>query len=497
MADMYLDTPRPNAALAGFRLKVAVLIAAMAVLGAWFLFTLAGNLPSLAPQALRIQSATDTKLYLDDFVVFYAAGSMATANSAGIYSPAEISQVEAKLTGQETEKILFLPFFNPPSSLRPLAALAVLPLGIAAVIWSALGLGAMTASLVRIAGDRLMALPSYTGLLWIPAILSSAPLYHAVVHGQMTLFLVAGFALVWAGAFESRRPLLLAAGLLLISFKPALLVGAIAWIIARGNWRPIHFFLAAKAALVLAALAIFGFGLASTYFDLSLQAFGWDDVNGISSYGMFGWNGLLRGIIGPEPQLLRTALMAGLSIATVAWLVMVAFDPGSLTKEERFGGIVAVTLLVSPHSYSQDLLLLLPPLLVLATGPRNRSAWALAALAVWFASFFHFDVLAATGVGPMNLLLIASLGVFTYLRGKDLTSEQPAGFNPEGAAAAASGNRRRWLRSLLRPKLHLAAGIATGALLLAGFMVFASNGLPFSNDAAYFYADPASEAEER
>ena len=341
-----------------------------------------------------------------------------------------------------------------------------------------------------------MALPSYTGLLWIPAILSSAPLYHAVVHGQMTLFLVAGFALVWAGAFESRRPLLLAAGLLLISFKPVLLVGAIAWIIARGNWRPIHFFLAAKAALVLAALAIFGFGLASTYFDLSLQAFGWDDVNGISSYGMFGWNGLLRGIIGPEPQLLRTALMAGLSIATVAWLVMVAFDPGSLTKEERFGGIVAVTLLVSPHSYSQDLLLLLPPLLVLATGPRNRSAGALAALAVWFASFSTL-MFWPRRRRPDEPPADRSLGVFTYLRGKDLTSEQPAGFNPEGAAAAASGNRRRWLRSLLRPKLHLAAGIATGALLLAGFMVFASNGLPFSNDAAYFYADPASEAEER
>jgi hypothetical protein len=80
--------------------------------------------------------------------------------------------------------------------------------------------------------------------------------------------------------------------------------------------------------------------------------------------------------------------------------------------EVRFAAVVLATLLISPHSYSQDLLFLAPALLLLSTQSRTGPAWTLASLAVWLTLRVHFSVLAATGVGPGNLLLA---GLFAAL----------------------------------------------------------------------------------
>jgi FtsH-binding integral membrane protein len=56
--------------------------------------------------------------------------------------------------------------------------------------------------------------------------------------------------------------------------------------------------------------------------------------------------------------------------------------------------LVAATLLVSPHLFAQDLLLLAAPLLVLVlSGARGSgAAWVLYGLVAWVLTFLHFDL---------------------------------------------------------------------------------------------------------
>ena len=61
------------------------------------------------------------------------------------------------------------------------------------------------------------------------------PFYQTVLHGQFTFFVATGWVMLWFGAFRGRRPWLAAAGLVLLSFKPPLVLLPLAISCTNGN----------------------------------------------------------------------------------------------------------------------------------------------------------------------------------------------------------------------------------------------------------------------
>jgi hypothetical protein len=169
--------------------------------------------------------------------------------------------------------------------------------------------------------------------------------------------------------------------------------------------------------LVLLAAVLFGPRLPLDYLDMSLQALGWDEVNGISTYGMFGWTGFWRGVLGPdshELQMMLTMASAVTTIAAFAWVFRRGDQP-----HLALAAMVPAALLISPHSYAQDLLLLTMPVLLLMNESRATRTPALFAVGIWFAAYVHFDVLASTGVGVSSVALVLVTG-FLLIRAMEV-----------------------------------------------------------------------------
>jgi hypothetical protein len=401
---------------------------------ACFSYTLATSLPSLMPREIRIQSNDVDSPYFDDFVVFFAAGRLAT--SANPYELAAIHEEETVATRQDGSQAL-LPFFNPPTTLLPLTALALLPLSLAAGIWSALGLGAFGATLASLARPRITNRGGNVLLIWLLGVGSSLPFVQAVVHGQMTFFLAGGFCLLWMSAFRERRPVLAAVALTVLSAKPALLVTACIWLLVSRQWRSLALFFAGQVVLVAATLPLFGLMQTYRYADLSLRALSWDETNGISSYGMFGWHGLLRGLVGPGRDVAKGISSLLLDLGTIA--VLYAYLKRTLfsgTKEACFGAVIFAALLISPHSYSQDLLFTVPALVLLSTADRDSSKWIFTSIIFWITLRVHFSLLHVSGIGPANIALVVMFGLLVA-QGNRQFSVSP--FH------AVSQNRGSWL----------------------------------------------------
>jgi hypothetical protein len=105
-------------------------------------------------------------------------------------------------------------------------------------------------------------------------------------------------------------------------------------------------------------------------------------------------------------------------------------------------------LLISPHSYAQDLLLLVLPLLLLQTEGRGSLARVALPLGAWFAAYFHFDTLAATGLGPASIalavltgfVLIEAIGARLALREVRPAVRVPASLDTGLSSADAAGS---------------------------------------------------------
>jgi hypothetical protein len=297
-----------------------------------------------------------------------------------------------------------LPFFNPPPALLALWPLGLLPVGLAASLWLVLGV-AVAAVLVRMLAREVGFSGELNTVLLVLGACASLPFYQAVVHGQMTFLLVGGFCLFCTGVLRGRGMTLVLAGLLLLALKPVFLVLPLLFLVVRREFHVLAAFVLVEGLLVILAALAFGTDLPMRYVSMSLQALSWDEVNGISTYGMFGWTGFWRGVIGPDARELQSVLTAASTGVTLA-VTALAFDRTRERPLVALSACALASLLVSPHSYAQDILLLCIPFLLLAESDGWQRGVVISGVLTWFALYFHFDVLEATRVGPANVALI-------------------------------------------------------------------------------------------
>ena len=388
----------------------------------WLLVVVAASLAELAPGGVRLPTPTTYDPYFDDFDVFYSAGTMVRDGAGGqVYRLSAIHEFEARGAHVTPASVQVLPFFNPAYTLAPLAALSLMPLQIAAVAWTGLGLVAFVTAAVALAAGRPHRLNGMSALVWLAATASSVPFFQTILHGQASFFLAAAWVLIWLGAFAGRRPWLTALGLFLLAFKPPLLLLPIGFLIWRQQWRAIWRFAAVLGVCAAGTMAVVGPAAFLAYPGFMLHAASWDDTNGISTWGMFGWNAFSRALLGPHELASRSALTLSLDVAT---LVAIARALPRLRaadrKEEMLACLVFGSLLISPHVYAHDVLFAVVPLMLLATGGtwRTRMFWIAYAAAGWVVLYFHFDLLSVGRLNPTALWLAGAIVAATLPAGQ-------------------------------------------------------------------------------
>jgi hypothetical protein len=358
------------------------------------LFAAVESAQGLAPQPIRISRAGTYDPYMDDFVVFYAAGRIVNdGRASSVYDPAAVHRREAAVVAEPAWAIIPLPYYNPPHLLFGLAALSTLPIATAALLFTLVQLGAFAAALAILARARLLGLSGLGGSIAILALVASMPFHEVLLRGQISLVLFAAWAAIYLGAFHDKGDRWTVPGLAVLALKPQLAVVPLLYLLVQRRWATLARFAAVEAACTTLAVVAWGPGILVDFVALLKAASGWEDQNGIWVDAMFGWNALVRDLVGPQVHVARSVVSGGLSAATLALIAAVTHRRDTHRKSaETFAVLVFASLLVSPHLFAQDLVLAGLPLLLLATrGPdRERHAWALFGVLGWALTFVHF-----------------------------------------------------------------------------------------------------------
>ena len=294
------------------------------------------------------------------------------------------------VTGYQWEGDRWFPMIYPPFWYLLVAPLALLPIRLAALLWLAGMIAALTGSLLLLARH----FPQRIILPWaLPLSVLFLPSLESLQSGQkaslILLILTATFVLL-----DRRRPF--AAGLVfgLIAFKPQLaLVIGVALLLKR-QWA----FVAGSLATVLGLVGlclIVGVDVSRQYFDLSLRLGDYIQTIGYPVERMHCWYGFVRLLLPDRPLAEVKLVTAVLDLATIVALARILWGPlryGEPAFAVQFSALVLVTLLLSPHLLTYDLTpLLLPMVLLIVTVTQSDAAmaqhgrpvgWLLAALFV-------------------------------------------------------------------------------------------------------------------
>lgn len=330
----------------------------------------------------------------NDFVNIYAAGQQALAgHAATAYDLAAQHRAEIVAAGHPFEG--FYPWPYPPPLLFPAAALALLPIMPAALLWLAATGATYVAALRAILGPRTGTLLAcgFPAALWNVTAGQNGFLFTALLGGALALM--------------ERHPVLAGFCIGALGCKPQLALLFPVVLAASGRWRT--FVAAAAAALALAAASWLAFGTASwvAFIDLlpssSMITF---DAGGTGFGKLQSAFGLARllGAGAPLAWSIHGALAGGIAVASAAiWRARLPFDL-------KAAALAASCLIVTPYLFIYDLVALAVPVAFLlrfnlANGFRPYEVAALAAAGALILSYVVLPV----PVGFFAALIVACL----------------------------------------------------------------------------------------
>ncbi len=377
---------------------------------------------------------------LDDFGVFYAAARLVRDGRGDqLYDLDAIHEEEARVYERPREQAPLLPYFNPPAFAAALVPLTWLPPGTAAAVVLALTTGLLAVGVALLWRSSRLGVPGAWVLLGMLA--AFQPVRDTFFHGQPSFVLFFAFAAAFA-AFASGRERLGGALLGLLLLKPNYALIPVAALLWKRRWDALKGFGAVATVWVALSVAASGVSVLWTYPAFLWQAATWDNANGISIAGMFGWNGLVRTLLGPGHHDAVTAWSLALSIPTLAAVALAWAGPWTVEGPRfatRYAAVVLASILVNAHVYRQDVIVAAAPafLLLAGTAGRERLAVAAALSAGWALLAYHFPIARETSIAPTALALAALLFLCVWLSRR---SRPPV--EAEGATARPSPEPR-------------------------------------------------------
>jgi hypothetical protein len=298
-----------------------------------------------------------------------------------LYDPGAIAARQQRNAGTSEQLRMFL---GPPWYAAATGWLAWMPYRQAVAIWKVLLLAGGALLVLAWPGNRLHAA---LAVCW------SLPLAAGIEQGQDSIWVAA--ALAFALRLLPERPWAAGLVLSLCSIKFHFLLFVPIFIVARRQWR----LAAGLAAGILAQLA------GST----AVQGWGWWDgyaraiTSGIDGlwWMMPSFGGLLRIF----PGFPASAVVVAAAMALILWRAM-AMESGRLA----LSACIAGALLVAPHAYVQDAVVLIPFCLELIPSRPSLRGWAvflLSPLATWPSAAWIPVLAPACVVAPATLILLS------------------------------------------------------------------------------------------
>lgn len=308
------------------------------VYGWW---TFAAQLPFVGTEAQNLR----------DFAHFYVQGVIAAEHdAAALYDiDAHAAILKRVVPGAD---LRYPPVYGPQVALafRPLAALSY---GQALYVWLAL-----TAALYAAGAAALSAqLPRLRSSPWIATLLFlGAPPFHFVLGFSQAA--VIGFAAITLSvlALRSNRPLAAGMALGILTYKPPLALAIAAVFLLAREWRLVVGAAISGAAQLAIGGAFWGFGIFPAYLAALINVPTLAPAMEPFTFQMHSWRAFFQLMAWPDalaPAAILIASVATIGVAFVCWRARTDMAP-------RFASLVIATLLVDPHVYVYDLLLLVP-----------------------------------------------------------------------------------------------------------------------------------------
>jgi len=322
-----------------------------------------------------------------DFVQFYATGSLVVGGQADRLYDSDALLAAIRAAVPQARETIYVPIQSPQLSFL-FAPLAALPYTVALAIWLMVVIGIYAAACVML-WRRCKQLHAYRREV-IGCAVAFPGLYATVIHGQVSVFalLSIAYALI---ALERRRAL--AAGLALgcLTFKPHWVVAAGAVFLIAREWKVVGGMAASALLQIGATVAVAGPRVFLAYLT-TLESIGrlGDILEPRPGYAIRSFFSVFI----PNPQaafvLYLLAAAAVVIVAARTWRTAASF-------EVRASALVLAIVLVTPHVFEYDLIVLTPVFFLVANaiaagqaGGLNEGRWT------WvFAALFAAPVLTA------------------------------------------------------------------------------------------------------
>ena len=290
-----------------------------------------------------------------DFLQFYIAGSLANQNRGdALYDPAANVREAVRIV-PEGEGVVYFPFYGPQVSLF-FAPFARLPYGYALLVWTSLSAAIYAACCFGIWSHCYGLKPHGRAILLLAI---AYPAFFALLtHGQISALALAWFTLAYL-ALERGWEFAAGMSMGLLLFKPQLGFIAAACFLFCRRWKVVAAALISIAVQVAIVWIYYGLAVIVNYCSMFGQ---FDKLRPFLDVKLYQNHSLRSFWTLLVPQHLATMLYilcaaAFLVIAVLAWRTAA---PLSL----RYSILLLVTVLVSPHLYVYDLVILAPALML-------------------------------------------------------------------------------------------------------------------------------------
>ena len=375
-----------------------------------------------------------------DFFAFYSAATLIRDGRAGdLYNASALTALERIIWPRPTGYAGYMPFLNPPAAAVILAPLASLSFAGARAVWLGISVGIAIACALVLTSGRGRCVRAVA----VVVVLASFPAYQALVEGQWSFVLLLGSL----GALVAARrghDWLAGAALVALWLKPPLLLLVLIWLVLTRRWRVAGGALAAVAGLTLATLPWTGVGADVAYAQY-LGGVSFAHAAGGGASGATAWEGafpnmegilgLAAALVGQTHAVVVDVLTGVIAAALVAYFVW-ATHRSWRTRPMPLGvalAAVCLGLLLDPHLYAQDCVLILVLCAVTLT---RIPSWSTPSIAVLLGGALLLDVscvdtysIQGYATPPLHLLTFALIGgiiVLTQRRFKSRGVQVPA-----------------------------------------------------------------------
>ncbi len=317
-----------------------------------------------------------------DFLQFYISARLIAQGRTTQLFDQQIASTELQTIVQQPTRVRLPTVYGPQVGLV-FVPLARFPFLIAATVWVAISV-LVFFSCLHWLWKFCPNLRPYPGIVAMSAI-CFPPFFHFFVRGQISVLVLACFAAAFL-AFRSSNDWLAGAALGLLAFKPQFLVAIPLVLLLAFAWKALAGLVTSVLAQLVLTWMCFGTSVMRAYFDTLWHIPRWIGIAepGVAQAQMHSLRSFWVLLL-PWPTL---ALVFYVLASTVVLIIAAASWRTRGDLAVRFSALMFAAVLINPHLFVYDLLVLAPALFLLADwllGHANHPAFAPLSVLIYLA----------------------------------------------------------------------------------------------------------------